>query len=69
MKIKAQEIETLPPGSRIRAIGRDWVRLADRPELHVTEYICDPQSGHIYHWASLFLSQDEVELIERGDAQ
>ena len=69
MKIKAQEITDLPPGSRVRLLDREWVRMTDWPDLHVMEYICDPQSGHIYHWASLCYYEDEVELIKRGEVQ
>jgi len=67
MKIKAEEIDTLPPGSVIRANGNDWVRITDWSDRHIRGYLCHIDSGNWIGWQSLFLSQDEVELVKRGE--
>lgn len=69
MKIKAREITALPPGSRVRLLDREWVRMTDWPERHIYGAICDPASGEWSDWSSLCYCEDEVELIKRGEMQ
>jgi len=63
MKIRAEEIDGLPSGTVIRGQGRDWVRIDDRPDRHISGYICDPETGEWLNWACLFLMDEEVEIV------
>jgi hypothetical protein len=68
MKIKARDIDSLPPGSRVRLLDREWVRMTDWPR-HISGAICDPTSGEWSEWSSLCYGEDEIELIERKELQ
>jgi hypothetical protein len=67
MKIKARDIDSLPPGSRVRLLDREWVRMTDWPERHISGALCDPASGEWSGWSSLCYCEDEIELIERKE--
>jgi len=64
--IKAEEIDALPPGSRIKFNGKEWIRMDDWPERHIKGQLFHAESGYWYGWKSLLLSQDEVELLSKG---
>lgn len=66
MMIKAEEIDALPPGSRIKYNGHVWIKMEDWPERHIRGYLFHAESGNWYGWYSLLLSQDEVELLSKG---
>ena len=65
--MKAKEIDALPPGSRVRLLDREWVRMTDWPERHISGAICDPASGEWSEWSSLCWMEDEVELVKKGE--
>jgi len=69
MKIKARDIDSLPPGSRVRLLDREWVRMQDAPSMHFTGGLFCPVTGEWSEWYSLCYGEDEIKLIERKELQ
>lgn len=67
MKVKAEHITDLPPGSVVRIKGVEWVRLVDEPSLHLNDMVCNPKTGYWTSWMCLVLLDDEVEVLKRGE--
>lgn len=71
MKIKALEIDDLPPGSVVRLpnFKNDWVRMVDAPAMHFNGGLFCPTTGEWYDWQSLCWIGDEVELIKTNNEE
>jgi hypothetical protein len=71
MKMKAEGIRHLQPGSVIRINGVDWIRMADSGDTEgLNGGIFNPQDGDWMKWYALCFADDEVELIRtvrKGD--
>lgn len=65
MKIKASEIDALPPGAMVRLPDdpRVWIRMEDAPRMHFTGGLFCPTTGEWYGWQSLCWMEDEVEIV------
>jgi hypothetical protein len=64
--MRAEEIENLPPGSRVRINGVEWVRMADSYD-GFDSCILNPEDGDWMRWYALCLANDEVELTHKGE--
>ena len=69
MKIKAEHISELPPGSVVRINGIEWVRLADAESIHFVGVLCNPETGYWTSWQGLVFMDDEVEVLKRGETK
>jgi len=74
MKVKAQDIDSLPPGSVVRIPllatpfnTYEWVRMEDAPSIHFTGGLFCPVTCEWTGWQSLCLREDEVELVKQGE--
>lgn len=59
--IKAREVTDLPPGTRIRIEGTEYIRLMDAE--HNTDMVCCPESGWWGSCYRLALDDDDVEVL------
>ena len=66
--MKAEEIENLPPGSRVRINGVEWVRMADSYD-GFDSGIFNPEDGDWMRWYALCRANDEVELVHKGESK
>ena len=65
MKIKAEQIANLKPGTRIIINGERFIRMADSQapaDLHIEQYLFNPETGGWKHWSRLVLWSEEVEV-------
>ena len=65
--MKAEEIDKLPPGSRVRIHGVEWVRMADSNYDSFYSGIFNPKNGAWNRWYVLCRMSDEVELVHKGE--
>lgn len=62
MKVKAEVIEVLAPGTIVTIKGTTYIRMTDSSHLHVEGYLFNPEDGWWGHWSHLSLGNEEVEV-------
>ena len=68
--MRAEEIKDLPAGSIVRINSVDWIRMGDSGHSEgLNGYIFNPNDGDWMSWSHLCLSDDEVELVRKGDSK
>lgn len=75
VKIRAEEIDNLRPGSVVRLPHLDapyntyeWVRMQDARGMHFTGGLFCPTTGEWMAWMGLCYMDQEVELVKGGQA-
>lgn len=74
--MKAEEIQTLPPGSVVRLPHLkapfntyEWIRMVDAPDMHFRGGLFCPVTGGWAQWSHLCLGEQEVELVKKGESK
>ena len=59
-RFKAKHIDDLEPGQRVEIAGRQYLRLADHPRMHIDGWVADLETGWSGPWSRLILADEMV---------